>query len=90
VYIEVILPAIKDNLLSQGLTLIYDADSAYTYKATTAWVQNHGLSVITLPGVSPDLSILESIANPIRRKFYAQRCTIDQGVLKRFTEVFNN
>jgi hypothetical protein len=89
VYMEVILPAIKDNLLSQGLTLIQDADSAYTCKATTTYIQKQGLYIITLPSVSPDLSILESMANPIKRKFHAQRCTIDGAVLKRFTGVFN-
>jgi hypothetical protein len=77
VYTEVILPTIKDDLLSRGLTLIQDADSAHTCKATTAWIQKHGLSIITLPGVSPDLSILELMANPIKRKFYARRCITD-------------
>jgi hypothetical protein len=38
VYTEVILPVIKDNLLSQGLTLIQDANLAHTYKATTAYI----------------------------------------------------
>jgi hypothetical protein len=89
VYTEVILPAIKDDLLSQGLTLIQDADSAHTCKATTAYIQKQGLSVITLPGVSPDLSILESMANPIKRRFHARRCTTDGAALKRFTEVFD-
>jgi hypothetical protein len=89
VYTEVILSTIKDDLLSQGLTLIQDADSAHTCKATTAYIQKQGLSVITLPGVSPDLSILESMANPIKRKFYVRRCTTDGAALKRFTGVFN-
>jgi hypothetical protein len=89
VYTEVILPTIKDNLLSQGLTLIQDANSAHTCKATTAYIQKQGLSVITLPGVSPDLLILESMANPIKRKFHVQRCTTNGAALKRFTRVFN-
>jgi hypothetical protein len=90
VYIEVILPAIKDDLLSQGLTLIQDADLAHTYRATTSWLQKHGLSIITLPGISPNLSILEPMAALIKRKFHARRYTADQGALKRFTRVFNN
>jgi hypothetical protein len=90
VYIEVILPAIKDDLLSQGLTLVQDADSAHICRATTSWAQKHGLSLLTLPGVSPDLSILESMANPIKRRFHARRCTTDQGALKRFTGIFND
>jgi hypothetical protein len=89
VYIEVILPTIKDDLLSQGLTLIQDANSAHTYKATTTYIQKQGLSIITLPSVSPNLSILELIANPIKRKFHAQRCTTDGAALKRFIGVFN-
>jgi hypothetical protein len=36
-YTEVILPVIKDDLLSRGLTLIQDADLAHTYRATIIW-----------------------------------------------------
>jgi len=88
VYTETILPAILDDFTSQGLTLCQDADSAYTSKATIAWAQKHGLSLLTLPGVSPDLSILEIEAHPVKRKFHSRRCTTEKAAMARFKRVF--
>jgi hypothetical protein len=62
IYIEVILPQILEDFQEQGLTLCQDADSAHNSKATIAWAKKHSLSLLTLPGVSPDFSILESMA----------------------------
>ena len=73
VYIKAILPSIRDELLDQGLTLCHDADSAHTSKATIKWAKDNGIHLITLPGVSPDFSILEAMAHPIKRKFHAQK-----------------
>jgi hypothetical protein len=88
VYTEVILPAIKDDLLSQGLTLIQDSDSAHICKATTKWAENNGLSLLTLPGSSPDFSILESMARPLKKKFHAIRSHSEKAALARFTQIF--
>ena len=89
VYIQYVLPSIRDELLDQGLTLCHDADSAHTSKATINWVKDNRIPLITLPGVLPDFSILEAMAYPIKRKFHAQRCTIEKAVLARFEQVFN-
>jgi hypothetical protein len=70
VYTEHILPAIKEDLEEQGLILCQDADSAYVSKGTTAWAEKHNLPLLTLPGKSPDLSILESEAHDLKRKFH--------------------
>jgi hypothetical protein len=88
VYTEVILPTIKDNLLSQGLTLIQDSNSAHIYKATTTWAENNGLSLLTLPSSSPNFSILESMAQPLRKKFYVIQSHSEKATLARFTQIF--
>jgi hypothetical protein len=88
VYTEVILPTIKNDLQTRGLTLCQDADSAHTSKETAAWAKRNHLDLLTLPGVSPDLSILETLAHPIKRKFHAHRCTTEKAALARFEQIF--
>jgi hypothetical protein len=89
VYTEVVLPSLKDELLNQGLTLCHDVDSAHTSKATEKYCTDNQISLITLPGVSPDFSILESMAHPIKRKFHAQRCTTEKAAIARFQHLFD-
>jgi hypothetical protein len=89
VYTEVILPGLIDELKEQGLTLCQDADSAHTSRVTLAWAKKHNLPLLTLPGVSPDLSILESLAHPVKKKFHAKRCASEKAGLARFIQVFN-
>jgi hypothetical protein len=89
VYIKHILSSIRDELLDQGLTLCHDADSAHTSKATIDWAKDNRIPLITLPGVSPDFSILKAVAYPIKRKFHAQRRTTEKAALARFEQVFN-
>ena len=48
----------------------------------------NGLPFITLPGVSPDFSILESLAHPVKRAFHAVRSASDKAALARFNQVF--
>jgi transposase len=88
VYIEDILPQLMPELQAQGLTLCQDADSAHTSKATLTWAKKNNISLLTLPGVSPDLSILETLAHPLKRKFYSKRCTTNGAALSRFTKIF--
>lgn len=88
VYIEDILPAMVDELKERGLALCQDADSAHKAGATLRWAKEHDLPVLTLPEVSPDFSILESLALPCKRKFHAIRCASEQAGLARFTKIF--
>jgi hypothetical protein len=88
VYTTIVLPALKDELKEQGLTLCYDADSAYTSKATLKFVEENNIPLITLPRVSLDFLILELIAHPIKRKFYTKRCTTEKAVIARFQQLF--
>jgi hypothetical protein len=76
VYTEVILPQILLDLLSKGLILCHDKDSAYDSKGTQTWIKEYSLSIITFPGVSPDFSIFESMACTLKRKFHYKRTTI--------------
>jgi hypothetical protein len=88
VYTEVILPGLLEELKEQGLTLCQDADSAHTSKSTIAWAKKNDLPLITLPGVSPDFSILESMAHPLKQQFHAKQCTTEKASLARFTQIF--
>jgi hypothetical protein len=55
---------------------------------TTAWAKKHSLSILTLPGVSLDLSILETEAYLVKRKFHFRRCTTQKAAMARFKRVF--
>ena len=90
VYLRDILPQLIDELKDRGLTLCQDADSAHDSKATKAWAEKRGLPLLTLPGVSPDFSILESMAHPLKRKFHSKRCASEKAGLARFTRIFEN
>jgi len=83
-YTEVILPQLLNDFQAQGLTLCQDADLAHTSKTTIAWAKKYNLPLITLPGVSPDLSILKSQAHPLKKAFYARRTTTEKAGLARF------
>jgi DDE superfamily endonuclease len=88
VYIRDILPQIADELRDRGLTLIQDANSAHKSKATQAWAKEHGVSLLTLPGVSPDFSILESMARSLKKKFHTRRCASETASKARFAQIF--
>lgn len=89
VYTGHILPTVQDDLIKEGLTLCQDADSAHTSKATAKYAREQGITLLTLPGVSPDLSICETMANSLKRAFHARRCTTEKAALARFQLVFN-
>jgi hypothetical protein len=84
-----ILSQIVDELKDQGLTLCQDVDSAHNSRAVKAWAKEHGLELMTLPGVSPDLSILESMARPLKKLFHSRRCTTEKAAMARFERIFN-
>jgi hypothetical protein len=88
VYTEEILPSILQDLKDQGLTLCQDPDSAHDSKETTAWAKKNSLDLITLPGLSPDFSILESMAHPLKQIFHSKRCASEQASVARFTTIF--
>jgi hypothetical protein len=76
-------------LQEKGLVLVQDTDSAYTSHLVVAWIREHKMPVITLPGVSPDLSILESEASTLKRRFHSRRKTTDKAAYAWFLQVFN-
>jgi hypothetical protein len=89
VYTSHILSLIKEDLEREGLTLCQDADSAYTSKATLKYACENRINLITLLGVSLDLSICETMAQPLKRAFYARRRTTEKAALARFEKVFD-
>ena len=68
--------------------LCYNADSAYTSKATEKYYKDNQINVIILPGVFSDFLILKAIAYLIKRKFYIQRYTTEKTVVARFQHLF--
>ena len=52
------------------------------------WAEQYYLPIITLPGVSPDFSICESIAHPLKRAFHSKRCASEGAGLYRFAKIF--
>ncbi len=88
VYTEVVLPLLKDDLLDRGLWLCQDADLAHASKETLKWARDNNINLITLPGVSPDLSILETMARPLKREFHQKRCTTEGAAMARFKQIF--
>ena len=87
VYTQYILPTIKNDLLDRGLTLCQDKDSAHDSSTTKAWFQKNNVSYITLPGNSPDLSIFESMAHPLKKLFHKRRTT-EKTALAQMIRVF--
>jgi hypothetical protein len=87
-YTETVLPAIRGDLWSKGLTLCQDADSAHTSKATEAFCRKNHIDFITLPGVSPDFSIFETLAQGLKKKFHARRCTTVSAAKARFERIW--
>jgi transposase InsO family protein len=89
IYTRDILPHVLD-LKDRGITLCQDADSVYTSKLTQEWVEEHGFSMMTLPGKSPDFSILESMAASLKRRFHYRRVTTEEAALQRFEHIFHD
>jgi Ni,Fe-hydrogenase maturation factor len=71
-----------------GITLWQDKDSAHDSKAVLDYAKERGLSIITSPGNSPDLSIMETMAHPIKKAFHSRRCASEKTALTRFRKVF--
>ncbi|PQE21504.1 hypothetical protein CJF30_00008359 [Rutstroemia sp. NJR-2017a BBW] len=86
VYIQ-ILSQLLEEFKRDGITLCQDVDSAYKSNTVKDWAKENRFSLITLPGLSPDFSILESMAHPIKKKFHAQKAT-ESTALERFIKVF--
>jgi hypothetical protein len=68
------------------LTVVARDDQVVT--GTKAWFKKNSVLYITLPGNSPDLSIFESNAHPLKKLFYTQRSKTKKEALARFSRVF--
>ncbi|KAL5316272.1 hypothetical protein ACEPPN_015317 [Leptodophora sp. 'Broadleaf-Isolate-01'] len=85
VYID-ILEELGQDL--DNITLWQDKDSAHDSIAVRDYAKKKGLSIITAPGTSPDLSIMETMAHPIKKAFHSRRCASEKTALARFRNVF--
>jgi len=88
IYIEQILPKLLEDFYKQSLTLCYNIDSIYISKYTTTWAKQYYLPVLTLPRASSNLSIFESLANPLKRTFYNKHCIFENADLSYFRTIF--
>jgi len=70
------------------ITLWQDKDLAHDSKVVTDYIKARGLSVITRPGNSPDLLIIETMAHPVKKAFHSRRCASKKTALARFRKVF--
>jgi transposase len=89
VYIQ-ILEKLKPDLKERGLTLCHNVDSVHKSNKVKQWAKENHIDLLLLPKISPDLSIMETIAHPIKKKFHAQRCATQEQALAQFVEVWDN
>jgi len=87
-YTEQILPALKDDLLREGLILCQDGDGSHTTQLVKTYTQDHGLEVLNLPHRSPDLSIFETLANPLKKEFQKERHITNRAAMSSFVRIF--
>ncbi|KAF2028950.1 hypothetical protein EK21DRAFT_113332 [Setomelanomma holmii] len=89
-YINTILPALKAYLLHVGgdWILWQDRDSAHISRATLKWMDQNSLPYINSSPKSPDLSIMETWAGPLKRNSAKKRCWTEKQGVKRFYEVW--
>jgi hypothetical protein len=88
IYTKNILPQLMEDFQDQGLILCQDADLAHKNNGIIAWAEKNRLPLITLPGVFPDLSIMESIARPLKKDFYTRRSPNQETGLARIIQLF--
>jgi hypothetical protein len=88
-YTTQILPALREELINRKLVLCQDANLAYTSPRTAKWAKKHGIDLLNLPSDSPDMSIIESLAHPIKHKFYSRRIITESAALARFTRIWD-
>lgn len=68
-----LIDQLRHDVDFRGLTLWQDADSAHTSASVKKYCEEVGFKTITSPGVSPDFSIVESLAYPLKREFHKRR-----------------
>ena len=88
-YTEQVLPWLLLKFNIKGITLYQDADLAHKLRESLAWAKEWDLKLLTLPGLLPDLLIIESLAYPIK-KFYLKRVKEKNTALERFIDVQEN
>lgn len=90
VWREQILPKLAPILIANDLTLYIDKDSAHTSETTQRTMREMGVKFDFLPTGSPDLSICESMANPIKHLFF-NRVTEDfEKGFQRFKKIWTD
>ena len=76
------------DLLRHSLILCQDGDGSHTSQLVKTYTQNYGLEVLNLPHKSPDLSIFETLANPLKKEFQKERHTTNRATMSSFVKIF--
>ncbi|OCK90009.1 uncharacterized protein K441DRAFT_666910, partial [Cenococcum geophilum 1.58] len=89
-YTKQVLPWLLLKFNIKGITLCQDADLAHKLRESLAWAKEWDLKLLTLPSLLLDLSIIESLAHPIKKKFHLKRVEEEDIALERFIDVWEN
>ena len=58
--------------------------------ATIKWARDYDLNLLILPGSSPNLLIMESLAHSVKKKFHTIRVKTKEEALEHFTDIWDN
>jgi hypothetical protein len=75
-------------ILGTELILYQDLDSAHVSYDVIKWMDQCGINHLEGPPSSPDLSIMETWVQPLRRTFAKELCTTAQQGINRFYRYF--
>ena len=89
-YTKQVLPQLLKKFNTKGITLYQDADLAYKLIAIIKQARDYNLDLLTLPSSLPNLLIMESLAHPIKKKFYVIRVKTKEEALEHFTDIWDN
>ena len=87
-YTEQCLPAVIPLLKEKGLTLQEDGDTVHNGKVATAYKTKHGIQSFKTPAGSPDLSVAESFARPMKALYMARGHYQIEEARQHVTDVF--
>lgn len=75
------------NYRHQNLTPVQDGDSGHKAIAARKRAEKNNFSLLALPSNSSDFLIMETLAAPVKREFYAERSTTKKAAMARFKQV---
>ena len=87
VYTKQVLPQLLEKFNTEGIILCQNANSAHKSMAMIKWARDYDLDLLTLPSSSPNLLIIESLAYPVKKKFYIIQVKTKEEALENFMDI---